>query len=211
MLFKSLISFALALAAVCWAQEEDVKGQGCGCRKPSSSSSSSSHHHRRRHHHHHRPHNDCNGCSPSNSRKFVKQLQAEYNTLLQTCNFNGILQMAAPGTSVFTINPDCLPNTCCSRTFSLPDYLSTHTCGDTYQFMEPTEDNVKMYPNGTVVITQIVLTIPLAAPNDMQVYTLNYNWTPTFGCNFQLSYIYGNALGCPNFIGTPLPCLLCIA
>jgi len=220
MFVKSLIAFVAGLAALAVASEQnDVKWVphgGCGCRKPSSSSSSSSsssHHHRRcRKSSSSSSSSHCPqpGCSPANSRKFVKQLMAEYNSLLVNCQYVAIQGLARNPTPTSIIEPGCESNVCCTKQRTLPDYLAAnYACGDSLKFFQPTEDNIRMYANGTVVYTQMVLNVPAADSTAMNVYTYNYHWTPVYGCNFQLSYIDGNSAYCPTYVLGMSDCQLC--
>ncbi len=202
MLFKSVFTIVAALATFVAADED--KGNGCGCDKPvqhhhrrcSSSSSSSS--------------SRCDSsCSTSETRKVVQKLQDKFNLLINACDYAGAKALARPNTSVSIISAACDNEACCVENESLADFVGQYQCGDKLYYFQPNEQNIRQYPNGTVVYSQYVLNVPVADPTVMNAYLYNYHWSPVYGCNFQLTYIDGNNLGCPTYVFELQECLLC--
>lgn len=212
MLLNTLLSCAVLLTGLLATTAEDkwAPRGGCGCRKPSSSSSSSSssHHPRRCHRKSSSSSSssssDCHVapvCSPCNSRKFVRELMAQQNAWLQAGEFARVKAMANSLASTSVIYPGCESNTCCHTEQSFSDFIdNTFDAGDKLLFFQPEEDNIRMYPNGTVVYSQTVLEVPLETAPGMNVFTYNYYWTPVYGCNFQLTYVDGNSIFCPTYV-----------
>lgn len=197
MLFSTLASLFVAVAAASTAED---KWSPRGCNKPCHSSSSSSSSSR---------HCPQSGCPPKHARKIVKELMTEFNAKVVACDYLGAAAMARVTASTSIIEPGCEPLQCCVRNAGLTDFLSRYTCGDELQFFQPTEDNIRMFANGTVVYSQQVLNIPTADPTVMNAYQYNYHWTPVYGCNYQLTYVDGNSLKCPNYVFELPECALC--
>lgn len=199
-----LLAVAFASASVASASAD--KGCGCGVkpvhrrhRRSSSSSSSADAGCGRR-------------CSPADAAAAVLKQQAKFDRLVAECNYTAARAMGTADASFSLIQPGCMPNTCCLRSGTLAGLLSVYDCSDSlYTFYPTLDNNIRMFPNGTIVLTQAEVRIRVAEPSLPRINTYNYHWQPVRGqsCQFALSYIDGNNIQCPNFVLGALPCMPC--
>lgn len=165
------------------------------CQRSSSSSSSS---------------RDCRNCPDEKARKKVKSLQAEAEYYLSTAKYDKFDSLTSYSLTWALNILNCTQTGCC---YQLGDDFanSLYTPGDQLFFLTPTPDYIKRFPNGTIVVSKIQVKIPNGQPGIVVNTELNFHWNPvSFGsCNFELSYIDGNSINCPNFVFELPACAPC--
>ena len=200
MIKQLLVIFGLiSLALASQESQEQAKHHGCGCRHSSSSSSSSS--------------SSCSSssssCSLKDAHKKVLHLQRQWNALISACDYDAARVLASPQASTSIIENGCLTGTCCVSVQNLAGFLNRYSCGDELFNFALSEDSVKMFPNGTIVVSQQQVNVPIADRTVMTSTRYNYHWTPIHGCYFKLTYITGNSANCGTYIDNVIPCAPC--
>lgn len=194
MQFSAIVALAVAALAFVSADSE-VKHKPHHRHHSSSSSSSSDH--------------GC-ACTEAEAIKEVKRMQKSVEMALITDN-TATFSMLSTNDFSYALNVrSCMPPNCCFQLGDKASFMDYYSADDRLvEFFYNQPNYIKRFHNGTIVVNKTQIRIP--AEGDNTDTNINFYYSPTSirGCEFKLSYVDGNSLGCPTFQQNLPECMLC--
>lgn len=153
---------------------------------------------------------ECSVCPDKQAKKRILELQAEAETFIKGCKSDEFRALQSQDFSFSVIGLGCEASSCCNVLGS-DFYNQFYHCGDSIDFYAPNKHNIRKFSNGTVIVSKLQTVILGSDQATILNSMLNFHWSPSYfnPCDYQLSYIDGNNIGCGSYIEDLPECGLC--